>query len=130
MTISTEIAQMDATAQAALVKKGEVTPIELVEATIERIEKVNPELNAVIAAPLDTPMAAWDRVGRFATYTPLFNATGQPAMSVPLYWSEDGLPIGSHFVGRFGDEATLFRLAAQLEAARPWMNRHPPISAF
>ena len=81
-------------------------------------------------APADTPMSAWDRVGRFATYTPLFNATGQPAMSVPLHWSGDGLPIGSHFVGRFGDEATLFRLAAQLEKARPWANRRPPISAF
>jgi len=81
-------------------------------------------------APLDNPMAAWDRVSLFATYTPLFNATGQPAMSVPLYWSEAGLPIGSHFVGRFGDEATLFRLAAQLEKARPWMDRRPLISAF
>jgi amidase len=80
-------------------------------------------------APTDNPMAAWDRVSRFASYTPLFNATGQPAMSVPLYWSEDGLPIGSHFVGRFGDEATLFRLAAQLEKARPWIDRRPPISA-
>jgi len=81
-------------------------------------------------APSDNPMAAWDRVSRFAAYTPLFNATGQPAMSVPLYWTEDGLPLGSHFVGRFGDETTLFRLAAQLEKARPWMGRRPPVSAF
>ena len=81
-------------------------------------------------APLDNPMAAWDRVVKFAPYTALFNATGQPAMSIPLYWSEGGLPIGSHFVGKFGDEATLFRLAAQLEAARPWMDRRPPISAI
>ena len=75
-------------------------------------------------------MSAWDRVSRYATYTPMFNATGQPAMSIPLHWNEDGLPIGSHFVGRFGDEATLFRLAAQLEAARPWAGRRPSISAF
>jgi amidase len=48
-------------------------------------------------------------------------------MSVPLYWNKDGLPIGAHFVGRFGDEATLFRLAAQLEEARPWTDRHPTV---
>ena len=50
-------------------------------------------------------------------------------MSVLLSWNPDGLPIGSHFVARFGDEATLFRLAAQLEAARPWGDRRPPLSA-
>ena len=50
-------------------------------------------------------------------------------MSVPLCWNDDGLPIGMHFVGRYADEATLFRLAGQLERARPWADRVPPVSA-
>jgi amidase len=61
--------------------------------------------------------------------TQLFNQTGQPAMSVPLYWNAAELPIGVQFAGRFGDEATLFRLAAQLEQARPWAGRTPLVSA-
>jgi amidase len=61
----------------------------------------------------------------FMPYTPVFNVTGQPAMSVPLYWNDAGLPIGMHFVGRFGDEATLFRLAGQLECAQPWFDHGP-----
>jgi amidase len=63
----------------------------------------------------------------FMPYTMLFNATGQPAMSVPLYWNDSGLPIGMQFVGGYGDEATLFRLAGQLERAKPWFDCMPPI---
>ena len=66
------------------------------------------------------------KVFGFIPYTPLFNVTGQPAMSMPLYWNADGLPIGTQFVGRFGDEATLFRIAGQVERARPWAHRVPP----
>jgi Asp-tRNA(Asn)/Glu-tRNA(Gln) amidotransferase A subunit family amidase len=59
----------------------------------------------------------------FYPFTALFNITGQPSMSVPLHWSSEGLPIGVMFSARFGDEATLFRLAAQLEKAKPWAKR-------
>ncbi|EKD73832.1 MAG: hypothetical protein ACD_45C00180G0008 [uncultured bacterium] len=58
-------------------------------------------------------------------FTPLFNMTGQPAMSVPLFWDSKGLPIGIQFAGRFGEEATLLQLAAQLEEAQPWASRKP-----
>lgn len=61
----------------------------------------------------------------FIPWTPVFNVTGQPAMSVPLHWNDEGLPIGMHFVGKWGDEATLFRLASQLEKARPWIDKVP-----
>jgi amidase len=74
----------------------------------------------------DMPTWSMLRAGSYVPFTPLCNMTGQPAMSVPLFWNDAGLPIGCHFVGRYGDEATLFRLAAQLEAARPWRDRRPP----
>jgi len=70
------------------------------------------------------PLAA--KTFDYMPYTPLFNATGQPAMSVPLQWNDAGLPIGMQFVARFGGDALLLRLAAQLEQARPWFDRRPP----
>ncbi|KPK92346.1 MAG: amidase [Deltaproteobacteria bacterium SM23_61] len=80
-------------------------------------------------SPPENPLHGYRRAETFVPFTPLCNITGQPAMSVPLFWNQEGLPVGTHFIGRFGDEATLFRLAAQLEAARPWAGRRPPVCA-
>ena len=66
---------------------------------------------------------------RYMPGTSMFNMSGQPAMSVPLAWSKSGLPLGMMFAGRFGDEGTLFRLAAQLEQERPWRTKLPPVCA-
>lgn len=66
----------------------------------------------------------------FASFTPIFNATGQPAISLPLYHSDMGLPIGVQFAAPHGDDATLFQLAGQLEQAMPWKDRTPDISIF
>ena len=63
-----------------------------------------------------------------AAVTPLFNATGQPAISLPLHWSDSGLPIGVQLVGGPWAEAVLLRLSAQLEQAMPWRDRRPPVS--
>jgi amidase len=74
---------------------------------------------------------AWVRklFADYAPFTAMFNISGQPAISLPLAWSDGGLPIGVQLVGRYGDEATLLRLASQLEQVFPWAARIPPISA-
>jgi amidase len=87
-----------------------------------------PLLGTFDAAP-DDPLQGFERAGRYVHLAPIANVTGQPAMSVPLFWNEKGLPIGVHFMGRFGDEATLFRLASQLEKTQPWAHRQPAVSA-
>ncbi len=61
----------------------------------------------------------------YSPFTAVFNATGQPAMSVPLHWNDDGLPIGLHLAGRFGEDELLMALAAELENASPWFDRRP-----
>jgi amidase len=67
------------------------------------------------------------RTGDYLAVTPLHNATGTPAMSVPMHWTEDGLPIGVHFAAGFAQEGTLIRLAAQIERAAPWFDRVPQL---
>ena len=79
----------------------------------------------VLSLSPEDPKAMARALREFGPYTALYNVTGQPSMSVPLHWTSDGLPVGVMFSARFGDEAMLFRLAAQLEAARPWAGRVP-----
>jgi amidase len=75
---------------------------------------------------MDGTLEAFDeQVAPMTAFTAVCNATGVPAMSVPLEWTDDGLPIGVHFVAKYGAEETLYSLAAQLEKARPWRDRRP-----
>jgi amidase len=73
------------------------------------------------------PAENFERQKAFTPFTAVYNVSGQPAVSVPLYWNPAGLPIGVMLAGRMGEEATLIELAAQLERARPWRDRHPPV---
>ncbi|MCZ6770810.1 MAG: amidase [Gammaproteobacteria bacterium] len=75
------------------------------------------------------PLEFRRRSARFSPFTYITNATGQPAISLPLHWTPEDLPVGLHFVGRYGDEGTLIRLAAQLESAKPWNDRRPQVCA-
>jgi Asp-tRNA(Asn)/Glu-tRNA(Gln) amidotransferase A subunit family amidase len=77
---------------------------------------------------LDDVDEYWRRVFAFSPFTVWFNLTGQPAMMLPLGQSAEGLPVAVQCAARYGDEATLFRLGAQLEVARPWIGRRPPVA--
>ena len=148
----TDLWRLDATAQAELVREKSVRPIELVDTAIARIERLNPKLNAVVTAMYDraraeAPVAGSD--GPFPGVPFLLNdllaeyagvrftegsafldgryTSEADSESVPLFWNRDSVPIGVQFAARFGDEATLFRLAAQLEQARPWADRWPSV---
>ena len=77
----------------------------------------------------DRPFELLDRLGPHMAFTEPFNVTGQPALTLPLHWSAQGLPIGVQLVARVGREDLLFRVASQLEAARPWRGRRPPVHA-
>ncbi len=82
------------------------------------------ELHGCGSEPLDDLR----RSGTFAPYTPLFNVTGQPAISVPIGFGEDGLPTAVQLVGRPLGEETLLQVAAQIETARPWADRRPALA--
>jgi len=102
-----------------------------------QFEQVDLLLMPTLAAPppplgiFDQTMADLDRFlvmnAEHIPFTALFNMTGCPAISLPLFWSPEGLPIGVMLGGRLGDETTLLRLGAELEAARPWFDRTPPL---
>jgi len=87
-----------------------------------------PEVGALYEGTEDDPMAPLENAADMAGFTPLFNTTGQPAISLPLHWSERGLPIGVQLVGKPWGEAELIRLASQLEQAAPWHDRRPACS--
>jgi amidase len=76
----------------------------------------------------DDPREQFDRAAQFTPFTAAFNVTGQPAVSLPLHWTDDGIPVGVQLVGPPLGEAMLLRVSAQLEAARPWADRRPPHS--
>ena len=119
--------------------------INIVHATGRQIAQFFENHDMLITATLAEPPA---RVGRFAMsnpdfldyrlgpkgiihyspFTSIFNITGQPAASLPLHWSKEGLPVGVHFAARFGDEATLLKLATQLEQAQPWFGKRPVLT--
>jgi amidase len=88
-----------------------------------------PPLGQFDATP-DDPLHGFSRGGTFVAFTLPFNVTGQPAISLPLHWSGAGLPIGVQLVAAFGREDVLLRIAAQLEEARPWRDRRPPVHAL
>jgi amidase len=120
--------------------------INTIHATGRQIAQFFETHDILITATLAEPPA---RIGRFAMsnpdfldyrlgakgiihyspFTSIFNMTGQPAASIPLHWSKDGLPIGTHVAAKFGGEATLLQLAAELEQARPWFAKRPALAA-
>jgi len=88
-----------------------------------------PALLGTFDSPAESPLDGLLRSASYVPFTPMFNVTGQPAISLPLYENADGLPIGVQFAARVGDEETLLSLAGQLEIAAPWAQRRPVMHA-
>lgn len=118
---------------------AELEAFQILRALAQLMARCDVFLSPTLCAPplrlgeLNSCAADLSHVGptlkRYMPGTAMFNMSGQPAMSVPLAWNSAGLPLGMMFAARFGDEATLLRLAAQLEQERPWRNKLPPICA-
>ncbi|ASU59817.1 amidase [Nocardiopsis dassonvillei] len=106
-----------------------------VRSLVAATEPLDAVLSPVLAAPPvplghftgDGPEEEFRRMTAFAPFTSVYNVSGQPSVSVPLHWSPEGLPIGVMLTGRMGGEGTLLSLSAQLERARPWGHRVPPL---
>ena len=99
------------------------------------MERCDVWLTPTLALPA-IPLGAFDagseettvaRYMAFSPYTRIANMTGCPAMSLPLHWTPEGIPVGAHFMGRMWEEEKLLGLAAQLELAAPWRDRRPPV---
>jgi len=136
--INTFFAQMGAQISAV----EYVAAIELMQAWTRRVAPwwvdhdvlvvpTSPELPVPLGyvAPTNPDPEVGARMGRLVEFCSPFDVTGQPAMSLPLHWTDDGLPIGVQLVAAYGREDVLLRLGAQLEEARPWNDRRPPVHA-
>jgi amidase len=88
-----------------------------------------PPPHGAMTAPPGDPLATRDLLMDLIPFTPVANMTGQPAISLPMHWNAEGLPIGVHLMAEYGREDLLLRIASQLEKARPWQHRRPLVSA-
>jgi amidase len=119
-----EYDRYDGLGLAGLVREGQVSAAEL--AAMKVINALG--LGSLLMAAGIVDKLAKENL-RKTPFTPRAHRRGPPALAPPLHWTADGLPCGVQFIGRFGGEATLFRLAGQLEKASPWFDRRPPLRA-